>query len=81
MSSKQVLNITEETEADELVVLDKAQLLVIRNMADSIKDQIELLRDLMKAAGIPSYSFDKDNTVKAYRSQLAGVVQRAIDKG
>lgn len=79
--SKQVLNITNETQAEDLVVLDKAQLVVIRNMADNIHSQVELLRDLMKAAGIPSYSFDKDNTVKAYRTQLAGVVQRAIDKG
>ena len=79
--SKQVLNITNETEAEDLVVLDKAQLLVIRNMADSIKDQVELLRDLMKAAGIPSYSFDKDNTVRAYRTQLADVVKRSIEQG
>ena len=79
--SKQVLNITDETQADELVVLDRDQLVVIRNMADNIHSQVELLRDLMKAAGIPSYSFDKDNTVRAYRTKLAGVVQRAIEKG
>ncbi len=78
---KQALNITNETEADDLVVLDKEQMVVIRNMVENIYSQMDLLRDLMKAAGIPAYSFERQNTVKAYRSQLHGVVERAIEKG
>jgi len=68
--SKSVLNITEETSASDLVVLDKDQLVTIRSMADAIYSQVDCLRDMMKAAGIPSYSFDKANTVKAYQEQL-----------
>ena len=77
---KQALNITNETEADDLVVLDKEQMVVIRNMVDNIYNQMDLLRDLMKAAGVPAYNFERHNTVKAYRSQLQGVVERAIAK-
>lgn len=77
---KQALNITNETEADDLVVLDKEQMVVIRNMVDNIYNQMDLLRDLMKAAGVPAYNFERQNTVKAYRSQLHGVVERAIAK-
>ena len=79
--SKQALNITNETEADDLVVLDKEQMVVIRNMVENIYSQMDLLRDLMKAAGIPSYNFERQNTVKAYRSQLHGVIERANEKG
>lgn len=68
--SKTVLNITEETSASDLVVLDKDQLVTIRSMADAIYSQMDCLRDMMKAAGIPSYSFDKSNTVKAYQEKL-----------
>jgi len=78
--TKQALNITNETEADDLVVLDKEQMVVIRNMVENIYSQMDLLRDLMKAAGVPAYSFERQNTVKAYRSQLHGVVERAIEK-
>lgn len=79
--TKQALNITNETEADDLVVLDKEQMVVIRNMVENIYSQMDLLRDLMKAAGIPSYNFERQNTVKAYRSQLHGVIERANEKG
>ena len=68
--SKSVLNITEETKASDLLVLDKDQLVTIRNLADSIYQQMDCLRDVMKAAGIPSYSFDKENTIRAYAEQL-----------
>jgi len=78
--TKQALNITNETEADDLVVLDKEQMVVIRNMVENIYSQMDLLRDLMKAAGVPAYSFERQNTVKAYRSRLHGVVERAIEK-
>jgi hypothetical protein len=78
--SKQALNITSETEADDLVVLDREQMVVIRHMVNNIYDQMNLFRDLMRAAGLPTHSFERQNTVKAYRSQLAGVVVRALDK-
>jgi len=68
--SKSVLNITEETKASDLLVLDKDQLITIRNLADSIYQQMDCLRNVMKAAGIPSYSFDKENTVQVYAEQL-----------
>jgi len=68
--SKSVLNITEETRASDLVVLDKDQLVTIRNMTDSIYNQLDCLREIMKMAGLPAYSFDKDNTVRAYQEQL-----------
>jgi len=68
--SKSVLNITEETRASDLVVLDKDQLVTIRNMTDSIINQLDCLREIMKMAGLPAYSFDKDNTVRAYQEQL-----------
>ena len=68
--SKSVLNITEETNASDLVVLDKDQLVTIRSMADAIYSQVDCLRDMMKAAGFPLHTFDKANTVKAYQEQL-----------
>ena len=68
--SKSVLNITEETRASDLVVLDKDQLVTIRNMTDSIYNQLDCLREIMKMAGLPAYSFDRENTVRAYQEQL-----------
>ena len=68
--SKSVLNITEETKASDLLVLDKEQLITIRNLTDSIYQQMDCLRNVMKAAGIPSYSFDKENTLQVYAEQL-----------
>jgi ribosomal silencing factor RsfS len=68
--AKTVLNITEETKGSDLVVLDMQSLITIRNLADSIYNQMDCLRDLMKAAGLPSYSFERDNTVRAYAEQL-----------
>jgi hypothetical protein len=68
--SKSVLNITEETRASDLVVLDKDQLVTIRNMTDSIYNQLDCLREIMKMAGLPAYSFDRENTVKAYQEKL-----------
>jgi len=68
--AKSVLNITEETRASDLVVLDKDQLVTIRNMTDSIYNQLDCLREIMKMAGLPAYSFDRENTVRAYQEQL-----------
>lgn len=68
--AKSVLNINEQTKATDLVVLDMQSLVTIRNMTDSIYSQLDCLRDLMKAAGVPSYTFDRENTVKAYQEQL-----------
>ena len=68
--SKSVLNITEETKASDLVVLDKETLINISKLTDSIYQQMDCLRNVMKAAGIPSYSFDKENTVQVYAEQL-----------
>ena len=68
--AKTVLNITEETKGTDLVVLDMQSLITIRNMTDSIYSQLDCLRDLMKASGVPSYSFERDNTVRAYAEQL-----------
>jgi len=68
--SKSVLNITEETKASDLVVLDKETLINISKLTDSIYQQMDCLRNVMKAAGIPSYSFDKENSVQVYAEQL-----------
>jgi len=39
-------------------------------MADSIYNQMDCLREIMKLAGLPAYSFDRENTVRAYAEQL-----------
>ena len=71
--AKSVLNINEETRASDLVVLDKDQLVTIRNMADSIYHQMDCLREIMKIAGLPAYTFNSENTVKAYQEQLKAI--------
>tara|TARA_R100000900_G_C3243259_1_gene145697 strand:- start:95 stop:322 length:228 start_codon:yes stop_codon:yes gene_type:complete len=68
--SKSVLNITEETKASDLVVLDKETLITISKLTDSIEGQVNCLKALMKAAGVPYYSWDKENSVQVYAEQL-----------
>ena len=68
--SKSVLNITEETKASELIVLDREALITINKLVDSIDQQIDCLKALMKSSGIPYYSWDKDNSVQVYAKQL-----------
>tara|TARA_R110002020_G_scaffold137191_1_gene306077 strand:- start:352 stop:579 length:228 start_codon:yes stop_codon:yes gene_type:complete len=68
--SKSVLNITEETKASDLVVLDKETLITISKLTDSIEGQVNCLKALMKASGIPYYSWDKENSVQVYAEQL-----------
>ena len=68
--SKSVLNITEETRASELIVLDREALITINKLVDSIDQQIDCLKALMKSTGIPYYSWDKDNSVQVYAKQL-----------
>ena len=61
--SKSVLNITEETKASDLVVLDKETLITISKLVDVIDGQMDCLKALIKAAGIPHYSWGKENSV------------------
>ncbi len=68
--SKSVLNITKETKASELIVLDREALITINKLVDSIDQQIDCLKALMKSSGIPYYSWDKDNSVQVYAKQL-----------
>ena len=68
--SKSVLNITKETKASELIVLDREALITINKLVDSIDQQVECLKALMKSSGIPYYSWDKDNSVQVYAKQL-----------
>ena len=67
---KSVLNITKETKASELIVLDREALITINKLVDSIDQQIDCLKALMKSSGIPYYSWDKDNSVQVYAKQL-----------
>ena len=68
--SKSFLNITKETKASELIVLDREALITINKLVDSIDQQIDCLKALMKSSGIPYYSWDKDNSVQVYAKQL-----------
>ncbi len=68
--SKSVLNITKETKASELIVLDREALITINKLVDSIDQQIDCLKALMKSSGIPYYSWDKENSVQVYAKQL-----------
>ena len=68
--SKSVLNITKETRASELIVLDREALITINKLVDSIDQQVDCLKALMKSSGIPYYSWDKDNSVQVYAKQL-----------
>lgn len=68
--SKSVLNITKETKASELIVLDREALITINKLVDSIDQQVDCLKALMKSSGIPYYSWDKDNSVQVYAKQL-----------
>ena len=68
--SKSVLNITEETKASELIVLDREALITLSKLVDSIEGQVNCLKALMKSTGIPYYSWDKENSVQVYAEQL-----------
>ena len=68
--SKSVLNITKETKASELIVLDREALITINKLVDRIDQQVDCLKALMKSSGIPYYSWDKDNSVQVYAKQL-----------
>ena len=60
----------EETKGSELIVLDRDSLITINKLVDSIDQQIECLKALMKSTGIPYYSWDKENSVQVYAEQL-----------
>ena len=67
---KSVLNITEETRASELIVLDREALITLNKLVDSIDQQVDCLKALMKSTGIPCFSWDKENSVQVYAEQL-----------
>jgi len=71
--SKSVLNINEETKGSELIVLDREALITLSKLVDSIDQQVDCLKALMKSTGIPYYSWDKENSVKAYAEQLKAI--------
>lgn len=71
--AKSVLNMNEETKGSELIVLDRDSLITINKLVDSIDQQIECLKALMKSTGIPYYTWDNENTVKAYAEQLKAI--------
>ena len=71
--SKSVLNINEETKGSELIVLDREGLITINKLVDSIGQQIDCLKALMKSTGIPYYTWDNENSVKAYAERLKAI--------
>ena len=68
--SKPVLNITPETNADDLVVLDRHQLILFAKTLQHVQMMISHLKQTADAIGIPDWDLDKSNTVKAYQEQL-----------
>ena len=71
--SKSVLNINEETKGSELIVLDREGLITINKLVGSIDQQIDCLKALMKSTGIPYYTWDNENSVKAYAERLKAI--------
>lgn len=68
--SKSVLNINAETKGSELIVLDREALITLSKLVDSIDQQVDCLKALMKSTGIPYYSWDKENSIQVYAEQL-----------
>tara|TARA_R100001463_G_scaffold92322_1_gene147083 strand:+ start:1065 stop:1295 length:231 start_codon:yes stop_codon:yes gene_type:complete len=68
--SKSVLNITQETKGSELIVLDREALITVSKLVESIDQQMDCLKALIKSTGIPYYSWEKENSVQVYAEKL-----------
>tara|TARA_R110000796_G_scaffold211368_1_gene327473 strand:+ start:883 stop:1110 length:228 start_codon:yes stop_codon:yes gene_type:complete len=68
--AKTVLHITPETNPKDLVVLNKEQLIAVMQAASMAANSAAFVKDLLKAAGVPEYSFEHDNTVHQHLEKL-----------
>ena len=68
--SKSVLNLNEETKGSELIVLDREALITVSKLVESIDQQMDCLKALIKSTGIPYYSWEKENSVQVYAEKL-----------
>ena len=78
--AKSVLNMNEETKGSELIVLDRDSLITINKLVDSIDQQIDCLKALMKSTGIPYYTWDNENTVQSLCRTVEGDQNRRINR-
>ena len=68
--AKTVVNITPETNPKDLVVLDKEQLVAVMQAASMAANAAVFVKELLKTAGLPEYSFEHDNTVHTHLEKL-----------
>lgn len=70
MANNKALNITPETNADDLVVLDRKQLVMFAKQLQHLNTMMNHLKQTADLLGIPDWDLDRNNTVKAYAEQL-----------
>ena len=70
MTNNKALNITSETNADDLVVLDRKQLVMFAKQLQHLNTMMNHLKQTADMLGIPDWDLDRNNTVKAYAEQL-----------
>jgi len=68
--ANKALNITPETNADDLVVLDRKQLVMFAKQLQHLNTMMNHLKQTADLLGIPDWDLDRNNTVKAYAEQL-----------
>jgi hypothetical protein len=70
LMANKALNITPETNADDLVVLDRKQLVMFAKQLQHLNTMMNHLKQTADLLGIPDWDLDRNNTVKAYAEQL-----------